>query len=132
MRRRPPRSTRTDTLFPYTTVVRSVRSMVNLGAASVPGLPADRVSVVDQSGTLLTPDSAGDEFGESRKRLGFQTKMEDSYRQRLVSLLTPLLGAENFSAAVSLDLDFTESQQTSRTEERRVGKESVRKSKSRW
>src|SRR3546814_230019 len=140
MIRRPPISTRTDTLFPYPTLFRSVfvrdrtsptasvflklapgrvlgeaqvRSIVNLVASSVPGLPADRVSVVDQSGTLLTPDSAGDEFGESRKRLGFQTKMEDSYRQRLVSLLTPLLGAENFSAEVYLDLDFTESQQTS-------------------
>src|SRR3546814_820051 len=31
-----------------------VRSIVNLVASSVPGLPADRVSVVDQSGTLLT------------------------------------------------------------------------------
>src|SRR3546814_7510589 len=30
-----------------------VRSIVNLVASSVPGLPADRVSVVDQSGTLL-------------------------------------------------------------------------------
>lgn len=89
-----------------------VRSIVNLVASSVPGLPADRVSVVDQSGTLLTPDGAGDEFGESRRRLGFQTKMEDTYRQRLMTLLTPILGTDNFTAEVHLDLDFTETQQT--------------------
>src|SRR3546814_18607069 len=31
MIRRPPRSTRTDTLFPYTTLFRSVRGTLNLG-----------------------------------------------------------------------------------------------------
>lgn len=90
-----------------------VRSIVNLVASSIPGLPADRVSVIDQSGTLLTPDGAGDEFGESRRRLGFQSKMEAMYRERLLALLTPIIGSDNFSAEVHLDLDFTESQQTS-------------------
>lgn len=90
-----------------------VRSIVNLVASSVPGLPADQVSVIDQMGTLLTPDGAGDEFGESRRRLGFQSKMEDMYRQRLMALLTPIIGSDNYSAEVHLDLDFTESQQTS-------------------
>ena len=90
-----------------------VRSIVNLVASSIPGMPADRVSVIDQMGTLLTQDGAGDEFGESRRRLGFQSKMEDMYRQRLMALLTPIIGSDNFSAEVHLDLDFTESQQTS-------------------
>src|SRR3546814_20136746 len=36
MIRRPPRSTRTDTLFPYTTLFRSVRS--NVGSASAKGV----------------------------------------------------------------------------------------------
>lgn len=89
-----------------------VRSIVNLVASSVPGLPADRVSVVDQMGTLLTPDAAGDEFGESRRRIAFQSKMESMYRERLLALLTPILGPDNFTAEVHLDLDFTETQQT--------------------
>ncbi len=90
-----------------------VRSIVNLVASSVPGLPADRVSVIDQMGTLLTSDGSGDEFGESRRRLDFQAKMEAMYRERLLALLTPIIGSDNFSAEVHLDLDFTESQQTS-------------------
>ncbi|RKS88260.1 flagellar basal-body MS-ring/collar protein FliF [Sphingosinicella microcystinivorans] len=89
-----------------------VRSIVNLVASSVPGLPADRVSVIDQMGTLLTPDAAGDEFGESRRRIAFQSKMESMYRERLLALLTPIIGTDNFTAEVHLDLDFTETQQT--------------------
>src|SRR3546814_21092956 len=34
MRRRPPRSTRTDTLFPYTTLFRSVRAGTAMGSAA--------------------------------------------------------------------------------------------------
>ncbi|MBB4632822.1 flagellar basal-body MS-ring/collar protein FliF [Sphingosinicella soli] len=89
-----------------------VRSIVNLIASSVPSLPADRVSVIDQMGTLLTPDSGGDEFGESRRRIAFQSKMESMYRERLLALLTPIIGSDNFTAEVHLDLDFTETQQT--------------------
>src|SRR3546814_17490633 len=37
MIRRPPRSTRTDTLFPYTTLFRSHGAAVGIGAAAIPG-----------------------------------------------------------------------------------------------
>src|SRR3546814_12644767 len=50
MIRRPPRSTRTDTLFPYTTLFRSVdRAMVAAGAAhlSMIGEPEAAVGVED-------------------------------------------------------------------------------------
>src|SRR3546814_4592783 len=35
MIRRPPRSTRTDTLFPYTTLFRSARGQISLGAVEI-------------------------------------------------------------------------------------------------
>jgi flagellar M-ring protein FliF len=84
-----------------------VRSIVHLISSSVPGMASDNVSVVDQSGTLLTSDAAGEGLGESQRRVAYQSKLEDMYRQRLVSLLTPLVGPENFTAEVHLDLDFT-------------------------
>ena len=34
------------------------------------------------------------------------------YRERLLALLTPIIGSDNFTAEVHLDLDFTETQQT--------------------
>src|SRR3546814_16429937 len=43
MRRLPPRSTRTDTLFPYTTLFRSVDVGVRYGKGSWPGLNADKL-----------------------------------------------------------------------------------------
>src|SRR3546814_1502429 len=61
MIRRPPRSTRTDTLFPYTTLFRAgtgldhqqVTSIQHLVAAAVPGLKPAMVAIVDDKGTLL-------------------------------------------------------------------------------
>src|SRR3546814_5090065 len=60
MIRRPPRSTRTDTLFPYTTLVRSVRSLVRQTAGTVQNL-ADK----------LDNKSAG-ELTEEIRRFGRQ------------------------------------------------------------
>src|SRR3546814_6788628 len=41
MIRRPPRSTRTDTLFPYTTLFRSARSAAKEGRGNPPGRQAE-------------------------------------------------------------------------------------------
>ena len=89
-----------------------VRSIVHLVSSSVAGLAPDNVSVVDQSGALLTSEDSGDGLGESTKRVAYQTKLEEMYRQRLSTLLTPLLGAGNFTGEVHLDLDFTDRQAT--------------------
>src|SRR3546814_9096249 len=48
MIRRPPRSTRTDTLFPYTTLFRSYRAVASLSCSH----PKDGVLVVDETGFL--------------------------------------------------------------------------------
>src|SRR3546814_11563622 len=46
MIRRPPRSTRTDTLFPYTTLFRSEAAAVPIGDMVQPRAPRDGVSMV--------------------------------------------------------------------------------------
>lgn len=90
-----------------------VRSVVNLVASSVPGMKNDAVTIVDQMGALLSKSgdngsgtSAGDE------RIDFQRRVEDKYRQQLSQLLTPLVGAGNFSAEVQADVNLDESQAT--------------------
>jgi flagellar M-ring protein FliF len=89
-----------------------VRSIVNLVASSVPGMKPEAVTIVDQAGALLSKtgsDTAGD------ARIDFQRRVEDKYRQQLVQLLTPLLGAGNFTAEVQADVDLDESQATRET-----------------
>lgn len=88
-----------------------VRAIRHLVAASVPGLAPDQVSVVDQSGALLSQKDSG---GDS-KAFQLQMQIEDRYRQAIVALLGPMFGRENFTTEVHADLDFSESQSTRET-----------------
>jgi len=90
-----------------------IRAIVNLVASSVPGMTPESVTIVDQMGALLSKSggkasasAAGDE------RIDFQRRVEDKYREQLNQLLTPLVGAGNFTAEVQADVDLDESQAT--------------------
>ena len=88
-----------------------VQSIVNLTASSVPGMKPDGVTVVDQSGGLLTkPGGRGGDGSD--ERIEFQRRLEDKYRTQLIQLLTPLVGAGNFTAEVQADVDLSEVQAT--------------------
>jgi flagellar M-ring protein FliF len=84
-----------------------VRAIRHLVASSVAGMQPERVSVVDQSGALISQAGSGD--GE---RLELQIKTEERLRQAVTSLLTPIVGHGNFSAEVHADIDVSESQST--------------------
>jgi flagellar M-ring protein FliF len=85
-----------------------VRAVVWLVATSVPGLAADRVSVVDQSGTLLSAGVSGD-----GQQLHYQQRLEGLVRERVVKLLTPMLGQGRFTAEVAADVDFSQNEAAS-------------------
>ncbi len=87
-----------------------VRSIVNLVASSVPGMKPESVTIVDQAGALLS--KSGTEGAAGDARIDLQRRVEDKYRQQLVQLLTPLLGAGNFSAEVQAEVDLDETQAT--------------------
>lgn len=89
-----------------------VQAIVHLVASSVTGLSPDGVSVVDQNGNLLS--SPGDAGGsaETDRQIAVQSRVEERYRRAVVALLTPILGADNFSTEVHAELDFAESQAT--------------------
>lgn len=84
-----------------------VRAVRHLVASSVPGMTADQVSVIDQSGSLLSATANAD-----TALLDLQLRMEARYREALISLLTPILGRDNFSVEVNADVDASESQAT--------------------
>ena len=86
-----------------------VSAIVHLVASSVPELSPDQSSLVDQNGGLL---SNNDGNSADDRQLAVQTKIEDRYRQSVIALLTPILGADNFSTEVRAELNFAERQAT--------------------
>lgn len=88
-----------------------VQAIVHLVASSVPGMAPDGVSVVDQSGRLLSAGD-GNGIGGGSDRQSVQAKIEQRYLQALTTLLTPIVGAGNFTAEVHADVDFSEVQAT--------------------
>ena len=84
-----------------------IRAIVHLVSSSVPNLPSENVTVVDQHGNLLSKPSDDINSAMSNRQLEYTMKLEQVYRQRVLSLLTPILGAGNITAQVNVDVDFT-------------------------
>ncbi len=84
-----------------------VAGIVNLVASSIPGMEADKVTVVDQRGRLLTRSPGSESMARGSENLRFLRQVEQDYSNRIVELLTPMLGADRISAKVSADIDFT-------------------------
>src|SRR3546814_11082102 len=124
MIRRPPRSTRTDTLFPYTTLFRSYFSLT-----------------VGQIDTLAAPERIRRGMGQypiplvilarlavdldyQRRGLGFSL-LQDAIRRTLAI-------AEQAGIRALLTHPIDAEAEAFRSEERRVGKECVSTCRSRW
>lgn len=89
-----------------------VRSIVNLVASSVAGMKPDAVTVVDGAGELLSKPGAGDGSDDGDRTLDAERKMESKVRDQLTQMLTPLVGAGNFTSEVQADINLDESQAT--------------------
>ncbi len=89
-------------------------AILRLVAGSIPNLPSSAVTVVDQHGSLLTggSDSA---FGAGKQQFEYARNLERIYRQRVLDLMTPIVGQGNVRAEVMADLDFTETSETRET-----------------
>ena len=95
--------------------VGQVQSITHLVSSSVPYMPVDSVTVVDQSGGLLTNPSRDTEVGLSSQQLEYKSHVEKILRERVSNLLTPIVGIGNFNSEVNSDIDFTRTEQTNET-----------------
>ena len=89
-----------------------VDAIVHLVSSSVPFMAKNDVTVVDQYGNLLSrppQDSAG---MVSDAQLEHRIRLEEIYRNRVIALVSPIVGAGNVTAQVNLDIDFTRSEIT--------------------
>lgn len=110
----PPRASVFLELAPGMTLDQAqVRAIVSLVSAAVPDMPRGNVSVVDQTGTLLTSPEEDPVQAEADRQMQHQRRLEAVYRDRVLALLTPIVGAGNAAVEVTLDMDFTRSEITS-------------------
>lgn len=84
-----------------------VRAITNLVSSSVPAMAQSGVSIIDQSGRLLSgsPESADEVMADSQ--LAYRMRLESIYRSRIQSLIAPIVGASNVTTQVNLEIDFT-------------------------
>ena len=84
-----------------------VLAITNLVSSSVPAMSPSNVSIIDQYGNLLSnsPDDPDQALADSQ--LEYRMRLENIYRNRIQSLVTPIVGAGNVNAQVNLEIDFT-------------------------
>lgn len=87
-------------------------SIVNIVASSVPGLMADQVTVVDGSGRLLSSKGTRTDILLSSTQFDYTKKLEDRYTQRIIDIISPVVGSEGVRAQVVADIDFTSLEET--------------------
>ncbi len=83
-----------------------VEAIVNLVASSIPELAAGQVTVVDSQGRLLSSPQENNEFAAREQQMEIARRLEEDYSQRIVSLLTPLLGPGRVRAQVVAQIEM--------------------------
>ena len=88
--------------------------IVHLVASSVPELAPSAVSVLDDTGKLLSqsPDAAANN-GVDAQQLLYVQQIEQQYTRRIMDILEPVVGRNNVKAQVSAELDFSQTESTS-------------------
>ena len=85
-----------------------VQSIVHLVASSVPNLPSENITVVDQFGELLSKPSNDASASISSEQMSQTMRLGEIYKSRIISLLTPIVGAGNLKAEINVDMNFTQ------------------------
>lgn len=90
--------------------------IVHLVSSSVPQLGPRDVSVVDQTGELLTSTgNPNDAASLTADQMAKVQKIEETYNRRLMDLLIPIVGANNVRASVSAKVNFQEVERSAET-----------------
>ncbi len=89
-----------------------VQALVHLVASSVPLMTPENVAVVDNQGKLITDSSTAASLGLTSAQSMHKQKMEDVYRQRVMQILSPIVGDNNVRSQVNMALDFTQTEVT--------------------
>jgi flagellar M-ring protein FliF len=89
-----------------------VQAIIHMVASSIPYLAADDVVVVDHRGKLLTDANTFESMQLNTSQMEHKQRIEETYRNRIDTLLTPVVGEGNVRAEVDVQMDFTEIEST--------------------
>ncbi|MBB4843552.1 flagellar M-ring protein FliF [Paucibacter oligotrophus] len=88
-----------------------IAGIVHLVSASVPELAPKAVSVLDQTGALLS-NTTDNGNGLDSQQLQYKQQIEANINKRIYELLEPVVGRENLRATVTADVDFSQIEST--------------------
>ena len=90
--------------------------IIHLVSSSVPEMNPTAVSVLDDTGKLLSaaPEGAnGAGGGGDAQQLQYVQQLEQLYSRRILDILEPVVGQGNVKAQVTAELDFSQTESTS-------------------
>ncbi|AXF64128.1 flagellar M-ring protein FliF [Leclercia sp. LSNIH6] len=88
-----------------------ISAVVHLVSSAVAGLPPGNVTLVDQTGRLLTKSNTGDR-DLNDAQLKYATDVENRIQSRIEAILGPIVGTTNVHAQVTAQIDFSDKEQT--------------------
>lgn len=102
------------TLHPGRALDRSqIAGIVHLVSSSVPEMTPKAVSVIDQSGALLSgPNEHAQGQGLDAQQLQYVHQVEQSYHKRVIDILEPIVGRDNLRATIAAEIDFAQTEST--------------------
>ena len=112
-------------LYPGRTLDRAqLAGIVHLVASSVPELAPSAVSVLDDSGKLLSdaPEGAGSAAFDAQQ-LQYVQLLEAQYTRRILDILEPVVGRNNVKAQVTAEVDFSQTESTSEQHRPNLGQD---------
>ncbi|WP_312209179.1 flagellar basal-body MS-ring/collar protein FliF [Pseudescherichia sp.] len=88
-----------------------ISAVVHLVSSAVAGLPPGNVTLVDQSGRLLTQsNTSGRDLNDAQ--LKYAADVESRVQRRIEAILSPIVGNGNVHAQVNAQIDFDNKEQT--------------------
>ena len=90
-----------------------IAGIIHLVASSVPEMNPKAVSVLDQTGALLSSPESNQGASLDAQQLQYVNQIESGYTKRILELLEPVVGRANLRANVTAEIDFSQTEATS-------------------
>jgi len=100
--------------YPGQIVTRNqIQAIIHLVSSSIPYLPSENVTVVDNTGNLLTSTDGEAAMTLTSAQTDHKRSVERGYQSRIEQILGPIVGLGNVRSEVDVTVNFTEVETTS-------------------